>query len=101
MDQLAGILPLLLIFVVFYFLLIRPQQKKLKDHKNMIANLKKGDRIVTQGGIIGTIHYVNNDGTLSVDIADDVRVKVAKGMIADISSDSVSPNEVPDLPKKS
>ena len=49
MEQLAGILPLLLIFVVFYFLLIRPQQKKLKDHKNMIANLKKGDRIVTQG----------------------------------------------------
>ena len=55
MEQLAGILPLLLIFVVFYFLLIRPQQKKLKDHKNMIANLKKGDRIVTQGGIIGNI----------------------------------------------
>ena len=47
MEQFAGILPLLLIFVVFYFLLIRPQQKKLKDHKNMIANLKKGDRIVT------------------------------------------------------
>ena len=67
MEQLAGILPLLLIFVVFYFLLIRPQQKKLKDHKNMIANLKKGDRIVTQGGIIGNIHYVNDDGTLSVD----------------------------------
>ena len=67
MEQLAGILPLLLIFVVFYFLLIRPQQKKLKDHKNMIANLKKGDRIVTQGGIIGNIHYVNDDGTLSVE----------------------------------
>ena len=67
MEQLAGILPLLLIFVVFYFLLIRPQQKKLKDHKNMIANLKKGDRIVT-GGIIGNIHYVIDDGTLSVEI---------------------------------
>ena len=60
MEQLAGILPLILIFVVFYFLLIRPQQKKLKDHKNMIANLKKGDRVVTQGGIIGNIHYVND-----------------------------------------
>ena len=57
MEQLAGILPLLLIFVVFYFLLIRPQQKKLKDHKQMIANLKKGDRVVTQGGIIGNIHF--------------------------------------------
>ena len=66
MEQLAGILPSILIFVVFYFLLIRPQQKKLKDHKNMIANLKKGDRVVTPGGIIGYIHYVNVDGTLSV-----------------------------------
>ena len=86
MEQLAGILPLILIFVVFYFLLIRPQQKKLKDHKNMIANLKKGDRVVTQGGIIGNIHYVNDDGTLSVEIADKVQVKVAKGMIADIAA---------------
>ena len=86
MDQLAGILPLILIFVVFYFLLIRPQQKKLKDHKNMISNLKKGDRVVTQGGIIGKIHYVNEDGTLSVEIADNVQVKVAKGMIADIAA---------------
>ena len=86
MEQLAGILPLILIFVVFYFLLIRPQQKKLKDHKNMIANLKKGDRVVTQGGIIGNIHYVIDDGTLSVEIADNVQVKVAKGMIADIAA---------------
>ena len=86
MEQLAGILPLILIFVVFYFLLIRPQQKKLKDHKNMIANLKKGDRVVTQGGIIGNIRYVNDDGTLSVEIADNVQVKVAKGMIADIAA---------------
>ena len=86
MEQLAGILPLILIFVVFYFLLIRPQQKKLKDHKKMISDLKKGDRVVTQGGIIGTIHYVNDDGTLSVEIADNVNVKVAKGMIADIAA---------------
>ena len=56
MEQLSGILPLVLIFVVFYFLLIRPQQKKLKSHKEMITNLKKGDKIVTQGGIMGTIH---------------------------------------------
>ena len=64
----------------------KDQQKKLKDHKNMIANLKKGDRIVTQGGIIGNIHYVNDDGTLSVEIADNVNVKVAKGMVADIAA---------------
>jgi len=86
MEQIAGILPLLLIFVVFYFLLLRPQQKKLKEHKNMVANLKKGDRVVTQGGIMGNIHYVNDDGSLSVEIADNVIVKVAKGMIADIAA---------------
>ncbi|MDA1284389.1 MAG: preprotein translocase subunit YajC [Proteobacteria bacterium] len=85
MEQLSGILPLLLIFVVFYFLLIRPQQKKLKSHKQMITNLKKGDKVVTQGGIMGTIHYVNEDGTISLEVADNVTVKVAKGMIADIA----------------
>ena len=86
MESIGAFLPLILIFGVFYILLIRPQQKKLKDHKNMIANLKKGDRVVTQGGIIGNIHYVNDDGTLSVEIADNVQVKVAKGMIADIAA---------------
>jgi|TARA_B110000114_G_C15097057_1_gene402240 preprotein translocase subunit YajC len=86
MEQLTGILPLILIFVVFYFLLIRPQQKKLKSHKEMITNLKKGDKVVTQGGIMGTIHYVNDDGSLSLEVADNVTVKVAKGMIADISN---------------
>ena len=85
MEQLSGILPLILIFVVFYFLLIRPQQKKLKSHKEMITNLKKGDKVVTQGGIMGTIHYVNEDGTISLEVADNVTVKVAKGMIADIA----------------
>ena len=58
----------------------------LKDHKNMIANLKKGDRIVTKGVIIGNIHYVNDDGTLSVEIAENINVKVAKGMVADIAA---------------
>ncbi|MDB9776954.1 preprotein translocase subunit YajC [Alphaproteobacteria bacterium] len=85
MDQLSSILPLILIFIVFYFLLIRPQQKKLKSHKEMINNLKKGDKVVTQGGIMGTIHYVNDDGSLSLEVAENVTVKVAKGMIADIS----------------
>jgi len=85
MEQLSGILPLILIFVVFYFLLIRPQQKKLKSHKEMITSLKKGDKIVTQGGIMGSIHHVNEDGTILLEVADNVTVKVAKGMIADIS----------------
>ena len=85
-NPMSSILMLVVFFAIFWFLLIRPQQKKLKEHKNMIANLKKGDRIVTQGGIIGSIHYVNDDGTLSVEIADNVNVKVAKGMVADIAT---------------
>ena len=85
MEGIGAFLPLILIFGVFYILLIRPQQKKLKSHKEMITNLKKGDKIVTQGGIMGTIHYVNEDGTISLEVADNVTVKVAKGMVADVS----------------
>ena len=76
MEQLAGILPLLLIFVVFYFLLIRPQQKKLKDHKNMIANLKKGDRVVTQGGIIGKVTKIKDESEIEVEIATNTKVRI-------------------------
>jgi preprotein translocase subunit YajC len=74
--------------MIFEFFLRRSNQEKIENdkYKQMIANLKKGDKVVTQGGIIGNIHYVNDDGTLSVEIADNVNVKVAKGMIADIAA---------------
>jgi preprotein translocase subunit YajC len=68
-------------FVIFYFLLIRPQQKKTKEHRQMVANLKKGDRIVTSGGIHGRITGMD-DVTLTVEIADKVRVKVARGNVS-------------------
>jgi len=79
------ILPLVLIFVVFYFLLIRPQQKKAKEHKTMLAALKRGDRIITSGGIIGTVARVK-DGTseVEVDIAPNVRVIVVREMISTV-----------------
>ena len=67
-------------FVIFYFLLIRPQQKKTKEHRQMIADLKKGDRIVTSGGIYGRITGMD-ENTLTVEIADKVRVKVARGNV--------------------
>jgi preprotein translocase subunit YajC len=76
-------LPLVLIFVVFYFLLIRPQQKKAKQHREVLGNLRRGDRIVTNGGLIGTITRVPNDGELIVEIADGVKVRVMRGMIAE------------------
>ncbi|MCP4690233.1 MAG: preprotein translocase subunit YajC [Desulfobacterales bacterium] len=73
--------PLIIIFVIFYFLLIRPQQKKTKEHQKMIENLKKGDQIVTGGGIYGRITGMD-DAKLTVEIADRVRVKVARGNVS-------------------
>jgi preprotein translocase subunit YajC len=84
--DLISLMPLLLIFVVFYFLLIRPQQKKMKQHRDMIGALKRGDRVVTGGGIIGTVVKLEEDNTLLVEIAKDVRVRVARSTISDLLS---------------
>ncbi len=78
-----SLLPLVLIFVVFYFLLIRPQQKKAKVHREMLGNLRRGDRIVTNGGLVGNVTRVPNDTELIVEIADGVKVRVMRGMIAE------------------
>ena len=77
----TGFIPLILMFVIFYFLLIRPQQKRSKEHRQMVSSLKKGDRIVTSGGIHGRITGLD-DTTLTVEIADKVRVKVARGNVS-------------------
>ena len=83
LGGIEGLLPLVLIFVVFYFLLIRPQQKKAKQHRELLGNLRRGDKIVTNGGLIGTITRVPNDAELIVEIADGVKVRVMRGMISD------------------
>lgn len=80
----ASFLPLVLIFAIMYFLLIRPQQKKMKDMKAMVDALRRGDQVLTQGGIIGKVHKVGEDGVLEVEIADGVRVKVLKHTIAQV-----------------
>ena len=72
-------IPLILIFVIFYFFLIRPQQKKVKEHKAMVESLKKGDKIVTSGGITGTITRVVDNDKIEVEIADNVTVEVIRG----------------------
>ena len=72
-------IPLILIFVIFYFFLIRPQQKKVKEHKAMVESLKKGDKVVTSGGITGTIARVIDNDKVEVEIADNVTVEVVKG----------------------
>jgi preprotein translocase subunit YajC len=83
-SALIQFLPLVLIFVVFYFLLIRPQQRKTKDHKAMLDALRRGDRVVTGGGIIGTVARVENPDEVTVDIADGVRVRVLRSTISSV-----------------
>ncbi len=81
--DLMAFVPLILIFVVFYFLLIRPQQQKAKEHKAMIEALRRGDRVVTAGGIVGTVTRVGgSDDEISLEIADGVRVRVIRSTIA-------------------
>ncbi len=82
----TSFVPLILIFAIMYFLLIRPQQKKLKEHKAMVEALRRGDQVLTQGGIIGKIVKVKEDGEVEVEIADGVKVRMLKGTIAQVLS---------------
>ena len=84
MEAFGTFLPLILIFAVFYFLLIRPQQRKVKQHKEMLSNLKRGDKIITSGGIIGAITKVSDNRELTVEISENVEIKIAPGMVADL-----------------
>ena len=77
-QGIAQFIPLILIFVIFYFFLIRPQQKKVKDHKLMVENLKRGDKVITVGGIVGTIDRIIDDEKVEVEIADNVKVEIIK-----------------------
>ena len=77
----AQFIPLILIFVIFYFFLIRPQQKKIKEHKNMVTSLKRGDDVITSGGIVGRIEKVNDDDKIDLAISDNVTVKVIKSTV--------------------
>jgi preprotein translocase subunit YajC len=80
----ASFLPLVLIFAIMYFLLIRPQQKKMKDLKSMVEALRRGDQVLTQGGIVGKVSKVNDDGMLDVEIASGVTVKILKHTIVQV-----------------
>lgn len=83
-SSLMQIAPLVLIFVVFYFFLIRPQQTKAKQHRTMLAALRRGDRVVTGGGIIGTVAKVQNEQEVMLDISDGVRVRVLRSTISTV-----------------
>ena len=77
-------IPLILIFVIFYFFLIRPQQKKVKEHKSMVDALKRGDEVITSGGIVGIIERVHEDDKIDLSISENVTVKVVKSTIQNL-----------------
>jgi len=83
-NTLVQIAPLALIFVVFYFFLIRPQQQKAREQKQMLAAIRRGDRVVTGGGLIGTVAKVSNDDEVLVELAEGVRVRVVRSTIASV-----------------
>jgi len=82
----AQFIPLILIFAIMYFLLIRPQQKKLKEHKAMVEALRRGDQIVTQGGLIGKVSKVKDTDEIEVELAQGVKVRVVKSTVAQVLS---------------
>jgi preprotein translocase subunit YajC len=84
MTNLGGLLPFVLIFVIMYFLILRPQQKRAKQHQEMVKNLRRGDNVITSGGLVGKVTKVVDDDQVEIEIADGVRVRQVKSMIADV-----------------
>lgn len=82
----AQFIPLLLIFAIMYFLLIRPQQQKMKEHQKMVASLRRGDQVITQGGLIAKVTKVKEDNEIEVEIAEGVRVRVVQSTIVQVMS---------------
>jgi preprotein translocase subunit YajC len=93
--DMMGILPFAAMIVVVYFIMLRPQQQKVKMHQNMIANLRRGDRVVTSGGLIGTVSKIVSDKEVQLEIADDIRVRHVKAHITEVlaKTDPINLNE--------
>jgi len=83
-DLVLQLVPFLLIFVIMYFLIIRPQQRRSKEHQDLVKNIRRGDTVVTAGGIVGRVAKVSDDAEVDVEIADGVRVKVVRAMITEV-----------------
>lgn len=83
-DVLMSLVPFVLIFVIMWFLIIRPQQKRVKTHQEMIKNVRRGDTVVTSGGIVAKVSKVIDDGEIEAEIAEGVRVRLVKGMIQEV-----------------
>jgi preprotein translocase subunit YajC len=83
-NLLVSLLPFILIFVIMYFLILRPQQKRVKQHAEMVKNVRRGDTVVTSGGLVGKVTKVIDDDQIEVEVASDVRVRQMRSMIADV-----------------
>jgi len=93
MSGLAGIIPFILMFVIFYFLLIRPQQKRMKEHRQMVENLRRGDQVITAGGIHGKVTRVGQEDDAELQIAEGVKVRVVKSTISTVVSKTEPAND--------
>ena len=87
-DMLYQLLPFALIFIIMYFLLLRPQQKRAKQHQEMVKNVRRGDTLVTSGGLVGKVTKVVDDDQVEIEIADGVRVRQVRSMVADVRAKS-------------
>lgn len=87
-DMLMSLVPFVLIFVIMWFLIIRPQQKRVKAHQELLKNVRRGDTVVTAGGIVAKVSKVVDDAEVEVEIAEGVRVRLVKGMITDVRTKS-------------
>ena len=93
MEAFGQVVPLILILVIMYFFLIRPQQKKVKEHQQMVEALRRGDEVVTQGGLIGKITKVKDETEVEVEIAKDVKIRVLRPTIAQVRSKTEPAND--------
>jgi preprotein translocase subunit YajC len=99
-DIFSGLLPILLIIPIFYFLIIRPQQKRTKEHQRMLGSVSRGDTIVTSGGLIGKVIRVRDDNELEVELGENIKVRVLRTMLSDVRSKSTPANENEPAPAK-
>lgn len=92
-DYLTSLMPILLIIPIFYFLIIRPQQKRVKEQQSMLEAIRRNDVIVTSGGLVGKVTRVKDDNELEVELAENVRVKVVRSMVADVRTKAEPVND--------
>ena len=83
-DMITSLLPFVLIFVIMYFLILRPQQKRVKQHAEMVKNVRKGDTVITSGGLVGRVTKVVDDDQVEIEVAEGVRVRQMRSMVSDV-----------------